>query len=104
LSKDAPYNLSFMARQSQLDSARLRRDLGLARARRFTVYAAIGATGFTGVLALVAATSFPGRTPAAAPQAGSTDNTGNASPGLAAPIQQPQYGYGGAPVAISGGS
>lgn len=94
-----------MARQSQLDSARLRRDLGLARARRFTVYAAIGATGFTGVLALVAATSFPGRTPAApATQPGSTDNSGNAQPGLTAPIQQPQYAYGGAPVAISGGS
>jgi hypothetical protein len=103
-SKAAPDKLSSMARQSQLDSARLRRDLGLARARRFTIYAAIGATGFTGVLALVAATSFPGRTPATAPQPGSTDNTGNAPPGLVAPVQQPQYGYGGAPVAISGGS
>ena len=81
------------------------RDLGLARARRLTVYTAVGATAFTGVLALVAATSFPGRTATApAAQPGSTDNGGNTQPGLTAPIQQPQYAYGGAPVAISGGS
>jgi hypothetical protein len=91
-----------MARQSQMDSARLRRDLGLARARRLTVYAAVGATGFTGVLALVAATSFPGRAATTTP--GSTDNGGATQPGLSAPVQQPQYAYGGAPVAVSGGS
>jgi hypothetical protein len=95
-----------MARQSQLDSARLRRDLGLARARRVTVYTAVGATAFTGVLALVAATSFPGRAATTTPatQPGSTDNGGGTQPGLTAPVQQPQYAYGGAPVAISGGS
>ena len=104
-SKGVPDKLSAMARQSQMDSARLRRDLGLARARRFTVYAALGATGFTGVLALAAATSFPGRTPAAsAAQPGSNDSSGNVQPGLTTPVQQPQYVYGGAPVAISGGS
>jgi hypothetical protein len=95
-----------MARQSQLDSARLRRDLGLARARRVTVYTAVGATAFTGVLALVAATSFPGRAATTTPatQPGSTDNGGGTQPGLTTPVQPPQYGYGGAPVAISGGS
>jgi hypothetical protein len=95
-----------MPRQSQLDSARLRRDLGLARARRLTVYTAVGATAFTGVFALVAATSFPGRSPSSAPaaQPGSTDNGGVTQPGLSPPVQQPQPVYGGAPVAISGGS
>lgn len=95
-----------MARQSQLDSARLRRDLGLARARRVTVYTAVGATAFTGVLALVAATSFPGRAATTTPatQPGSTDNGGGIQPGFTGPAQQPQYAYGGPPVAISGGS
>ena len=95
-----------MPRQSQLDSARLRRDLGLARARRLTVYSAVGATAFTGVFALVAATSFPGRSPSSTPatQPGSTDTGGVTQPGLSVPIQQPQPAYGGAPVAISGGS
>jgi hypothetical protein len=95
-----------MARQSQLDSARLRRDLGLARARRLTVYSAVGATAFTGVFALVAATSFPGRSATTAPatQPGPTGNGGVTQPGLTAPVQQPQPAYGGAPVTISGGS
>ena len=95
-----------MPRQSQLDSARLRRDLGLARARRLTVYTAVGATAFTGVFALVAATSVPGRSSSSAPatQPGSTDTGGVTQPGLSAPVQLPQQAYGGAPVAISGGS
>jgi hypothetical protein len=94
-----------MARQSQLDSARVRRDLGLARARRLTVCAAVGATGLTGVLAVVAATSFPGRTAFTTPgtQPGSTDN-GSTRPGLVVPLQQPQYAYGGTPVAVTGSS
>jgi hypothetical protein len=93
-----------MPRQSQLDFARLRRDLGLARARRLTVYTAIGATVFTGVFALVAATSFPGRSPTTTPatQPGSTGNGGFTQPGLSPPVQQPEYG--GAPIAVSGGS
>jgi hypothetical protein len=95
-----------MARQSQLDSARLRRDLGLARARRLTVYSAVGATAFTGVLALVAATSFPGHTANTTPaaQPGSTDSSNAPQPGLVVPVQQPQYAYGGAPVAVTGSS
>jgi hypothetical protein len=94
-----------MARQSQLDSARLRRDLGLARARRLTVYSAVGATAFTAVFALVAATSLPGHTvgATAATQPGTTDNGGLAQPGFSTPIQAPQYGYG-VPVAVTGGS
>lgn len=95
-----------MARHSHMDAARLRRDLGLARARRLTVYTALGATAFTGVIALVAATSFPGRTPASATAAepGGNNSTGTTPPGLVAPIQQPQSAYGGTPVTISGGS
>jgi hypothetical protein len=95
-----------MARQSQLDSARLRRDLGLARARRVTVYTALGATAFTGLLALVAATSFPGRAATTTPatQPGSTDNGAGTQPGLTGPAQQPQPVNGGVPIAISGGS
>jgi hypothetical protein len=94
-----------MPRQSQLDSARLRRDLGLARARRLTVYTAVGATAFTGVFALVAATSLPGHTVTTTPatQPGVTDNGGVTQPGISAPIQPPQYGSG-VPVAVSGGS
>jgi hypothetical protein len=93
-----------MPRQSQLDSARLRRDLGLARARRLTIYTAVGATAFTGVFALVAATSFPGRSATSAPaaQPGSTGDGSVTQPGLSAPIQPPTYG--GAPIAVSGGS
>ena len=36
--------------------------------------------------------------------AGSTDTGGVTQPGLSAPVQLPQQAYGGAPVAISGGS
>jgi hypothetical protein len=94
-----------MPRQSQLDSARLRRDLGLARARRLTIYTAAGATAFAAVFALVAATSLPGHTITTTPatQPGVTDNGGVTQPGISAPIQAPQYGYG-APVTVSGGS
>jgi hypothetical protein len=93
-----------MARLSKLDSARLRRDLGLARARRLTIYSALGATAFTGVFALVAATSLPGRSVTTSPAAQTGDSTGSTIPGLSVPAQQPQSAYGGAPVVISGGS
>jgi hypothetical protein len=54
----------------------------------------------------VAATSLPGHSVTTSPaaQPGSTDNGGTTQPGLSAPVQQPQYAYGGAPVAVSGGS
>ena len=104
--KGAACRVVTMARPSQLESARLRRDLALARARRLTIYSAVGATAFTGVIGLMAATSLPGHsiTTAPATQPGATDNSGSTQPGLSAPIQQPQYAYGGAPVAVSGGS
>ena len=93
-----------MPRQSQLDSARLRRDLGLARARRLTVYTAVGATAFTAVFALVAATSLPGHTVTTSPaQPGVTDNGGITQPAISTPILLRQYGSG-VPVAVSGGS
>ena len=70
---------------------------------------AIGATGFTAVAALVAATSLPGHTVGstnAAGQQGSTGtlSSGSVQPGFVGPAQVPQYGYGGTPVAVSGGS
>ncbi len=98
-----------MARLSAMDSARLRRDLGLERARRITVTVALGATGFTVVAALVAATSLPGHT-VASPNAGGQQTSagggtsGSVQPGFAGPEQVPQYGYGGTPVTVSGGS
>jgi hypothetical protein len=95
-------------RYTPLDSARLRRDLGLARARRITFLAAVGATGFTVVFALVAAATAPGRTPSSTPQSPPSDssgaNAGAVQPNLTGPGQLPQAGYGGAPVAVSGGS
>jgi hypothetical protein len=93
-----------MARQTKLDSARLRRDLGLARARRLTVYAGVGATAFTGVFAMVAATSHPGRSVTTSPALQTGDSAGLTIPGLSAPAQPPQYADGGAPAVISGGS
>ena len=89
-----------------MDSARLRRDLGLARARRITFLAAIGATGFTTVLALVAATTAPGRSPSSASQSNpsGSNNPGIVQPGLNAPGQLPSVGNGGSPVVVTGGS
>jgi hypothetical protein len=46
---------------SDIDSARLRRDLSLALRRRLTVYAGVGATALTVVFSLVAATTAPGK-------------------------------------------
>jgi hypothetical protein len=93
-------------RYTQMDSARLRRDLGLARARRITFLVALGATGFTTVLALVAATTAPGRSPSPASQANPSGggNTGAVQPGLNVPAQLPSAGYGGSPVVVTGGS
>jgi hypothetical protein len=97
-----------VARQTQLESARLRRDLGLARARRLTVTAALGATGLTALIAFVAATTIPGRAASTAHQLQNTpsggDQTGPSQPGLNGPGQLPQPVNGGVPVAISGGS
>ncbi|MGA7986860.1 MAG: hypothetical protein WCB51_00505 [Candidatus Dormiibacterota bacterium] len=96
-----------MARQTQLESARLRRDLGLARARRLTVATALGATGLTAVIALVAATTIPGRTASTSQQSTTPsegDTSGVPQPGLTGPGQLPQPVNGGVPIVISGGS
>jgi hypothetical protein len=95
-----------VARYTQMDSARLRRDLGLARARRITFLVAVGATAFTTVLALVAATTAPGRSTAAPSQSNPSGggNAGAVQPGLIGPGQLPGAGNGGSPVVVTGGS
>lgn len=97
-----------MARQTQLELARLRRDLGLARARRLTIATAVGATELTAVIALVAATTIPGRTAGSSQQSTTTpsegDSSGASQPGLTGPGQLPQAVNGGVPIVISGGS
>lgn len=98
-----------MPRFTQLDSARLARDAGLARARSLTVCAALGATGLTALAALIAANSIPGHAAVPAGQeaqaaAGADGSSGLTQPGLTVPAQPPQYAYGGAPVVVSGGS
>jgi hypothetical protein len=101
-----------MAGPGELDSARLRRDLSLLLRRRLTLYAAVGAAGLTVVFSLIAATTAPGRsTPAATPPAQTDPSAGQAPQDpagnqgtIAVPAQPPQSGFGGSPVAISGGS
>jgi len=95
-----------VARYTQLDSARLRRDRGLARARRITFFAAVGASGFTAVIALIAATTVPGRTTGSQPPSSDSSgaNAGAVQPNLTGPGQLPQAANGGAPIVVSGGS
>jgi hypothetical protein len=101
-----------MAGPGELDSARLRRDLSLALRRRITLYAAIGAAGFTVVFSIVAATTAPGKpAPAATPPSQPDPSAADApqqpvdnQPSLVVPVQPPQSGFGGPPVAVSGGS
>jgi hypothetical protein len=94
-----------VARHTQLESARLRRDLGLARARRITLLVAVGAAGFTAVLTLIAATTVPGRsTPPTSSDTSGVANPGSVQPNLSGPGQLPQAVNGGAPAAVSGGS
>jgi hypothetical protein len=97
-----------VAKPTQLESARLRRDLGLARARRLTITAAVGATGLTALIAFVAGTTIPGRSAGTVQQSQNTpsggDSTGVSQPGLNGPGQLPQPVSGGVPVALSGGS
>src|SRR5579863_9593148 len=96
----------------ELDSARLRRDLSLVLRRRLTLYAGIGAVGLTVAFTLIAATTAPGKATPTAPAPSQSDpsaglqpqgTTGN-QPSLVVPAQNPQTGFGGSPVAISGGS
>jgi hypothetical protein len=96
----------------ELDSARLRRDLSLLLRRRLTLYAGIGAAGFTVLLSVLAATTAPGRATPPANTPAAADPTANASqqqpveqqPSFVLPAQAPQNGSSGGPVAISGGS
>lgn len=101
-----------MAGPRELDSARLRRDLSLALRRRITLYAAIGAAGCTVVFSIVAATTAPGKaaptaTPPSQPDSSAEDapqQPVDDQPSLVVPVQPPQNGFGGPPVAVSGGS
>ncbi len=101
-----------MAGPGELDSARLRRDLSLALRRRITLYAAIGAAGLTAFFSIVAATTAPGKaapatTPPSQPDPSATEvpqQPVDNQPSLVVPVQPPQSGFGGPPVAISGGS
>jgi hypothetical protein len=105
-----------MAGPGELNSARHRRDLSLALRRRLTIAAGFGATGLTVVFSLIAATTAPGRTTPTTqptqpdPASGSQSQTpvnnqpNFTQPGFNAPSQAPQNGFGGSPVAISGGS
>ncbi|MFZ2033126.1 MAG: hypothetical protein WAW53_05165 [Candidatus Dormiibacterota bacterium] len=96
----------------ELDSARLRRDLSLLLRRRITLYAGIAAAGCTVVLSVVAATTAPGHSTAPATPPAAVDPTTGQSPqqpvaqqpSFFNPVQAPQAGSGGGPVAISGGS
>jgi hypothetical protein len=106
-----------MAGPGELNSARQRRDLSLALRRRLTIGAGLGATGLTVVLSLIAATTAPGRTtPSSTAQTQPDPASGAQSqepadnqpsfeqPAFNPPSQLPQNGFGGSPVAISGGS
>jgi hypothetical protein len=97
-----------MPRYSQLDSARLRRDLGLARARKIIVYAGVGAAGLTTTIALLAAATAPGRSTATGSATTQTNaggpTTGVTSPDFVPPGNLPLAGNGAVPIAVSGGS
>ena len=106
----SPATMDGMA-PGELDSARLRRDLSLLLRRRLTLYAGIGAAGFTVLLSVLAATTAPGHatppanTPAAAdPTANPQQQPFQQQPSFVPPAQAPQNGSSGGPVAISGGS
>jgi hypothetical protein len=109
-----------VAGPSELDSARLRRDLSLALRRRLTTWAAIGATALTAVFSLIAATTVPGKAKTPTAPAATADPATTApavttqnpfptappviTPSLTPPTQAPQPGNDGPPVVITGGS
>jgi hypothetical protein len=74
---------------SELDSARLRRDLSLALRRRLTVYAAVGATALTVVFSLIAATTAPGKPKPAADPIVQPDPIATSAPAFTAPVALP---------------
>jgi hypothetical protein len=77
---------------SELDSARLRRDLSLALRRRLTVYAAVGATALTVVFSLIAATTAPGNKTQAPDPIVQPDPVATSSPAFASPGTVPTSG------------
>jgi len=107
---------------SELDSARLRRDLSLALRRRLTVYAGVGATALTVVFSLVAATTAPGKakpvaTPSAQPDPAATSAPAITTldplpttapivtpPRLNPPTHAPRPSHHTPPAVVSGGS
>jgi hypothetical protein len=107
---------------SELDSARLRRDLSLALRRRLTVYAGVGATALTVVFSLVAATTAPGKakpvaTPSAQPDPAATSAPAITTldplpttapivtpPRLTPPTHAPRPSHHTPPAVVSGGS
>jgi hypothetical protein len=72
--------------QSELDSARLRRDLSLALRRRLTVYAGVGAVALTVVFSLIAATVAPGKAKPAATPTATPDPLSTGAPAVTAPL------------------
>ncbi len=108
--------------QSELDSARLRRDLSLALRRRLTVYAGVGATALTVVFTLIAATTAPGKAKTATPPGAQPDPAATSAPAetnpdpfpttapiviqppLSPPTDAPRPSHHTPPAVVSGGS
>ena len=89
----------------------LARDRAYARLRRLTVGIGVAATALVGVFAVLAATSDPGRSDAAAASTTSGDSSSQPAAGnVPSPdqLQRPHHGsFGpasGPPTAVSGGS
>lgn len=78
-----------MPGRSELNSARLRRDLSLALRRRLTVYAAVGATALTVVFSLIAATTAPGKAKPATDPIVQPDPVVTSAPTYTAPVTLP---------------
>lgn len=86
VSRGRPGYSGLVTSQSELDSARLRRDLSLVLRRRLTAYAGVGATALTVVFSLVAATTAPGKTKPAEAPAIEPDPAATSAPATTAPI------------------
>ena len=89
----------------------LARDRAYARLRQLTVGIGVAATALVGVFAVLAASSNPGRSDAAAASTTSGDSSSQPAPGaVASPdqLQRPHHGsFGpasGPPAVVSGGS
>jgi hypothetical protein len=95
-----------------MESPVVQRDRSLDRLRTLTIAAAVGATGLTAVLSMVAATTLPGQSSGGSANLAAQGATQN--PGQSPYVNQDDQsqnpfagilsGGGGAPVAVSGGS